>query len=493
MQYMLFPDFFFIELQKYQGIVGQNLLILKEILHGVDNAILEMIERDQQKGLNAIHGTRYKGKGRRYGGPSALSSQVLLYFVICRGYYPNCYGKRGFDLLLENSGLHMALADLGVSKFPGRSTIHEHLNFLSDETVDVIHRAILQAVLKEGVDDFNYLTMDSTAIASVSTWPLDSNMLYQLFEKCFAHLKFGIYLRSLEKGWASKINTLPMVSTEKLLQSLKGLTQDIAYAKGKKGADQIRRHGYLLMCKQGQNLLAKIDDISDRIKLLDFEDKVSKAYEESWELANEKLYFVEKRFGMAQAGDMGEMEPELLLSLSDQDAAFISKGGREKIFGYRPNLSMSTEGFITSILIDSGNTSDSTIFIQSIKDHQKQTGVLPMVVSTDDGYTSAANWDKAIELGVELTSFSGSKGKALFGEELWQDEQLKELRRNRSNAEARISHFKIDFHMQRLSVGGIERVRREIKLRAISYNIELLGKKILKRHNAAQQIKKMAA
>ena len=97
--------------------------------------------------------------------------------------------------------------------------------------------------------------------------------------------------------------------------------------------------------------------------------------------------------------------------MSDDDASFIKKGGRETVFGYRPNFAFSANGFLTSFTLESGNTSDSKAFTNCLEENEKMTGQKAIMVSVDDGYSSAANLGYAIEKGAELVSISGSKGK----------------------------------------------------------------------------------
>lgn len=490
MQDILFPSYFQLTFDQNEGSFGLPGEILSQLLKYRGVEILRRVSSDQQKGLDEIYGKRYQ-ETRIQKRREVLNPEALLYFVLARSFFTNCYGERGYGLMLENSSLQKCLSKLGLSKMPARSTLHEHLNFLSEETLDFINSSILSTVKNEGLDNFLWLTMDSTAIASVSTFPVDNNMLVRLLEKFYSSTTSLIDLRLEEKGWRSIINSLPLKSASNLMKDIINISKQISFAKGKKNARQIRTEGYHKLCAKGEKLLAKLSDIADRLDLSGLSKELQNNYFELYKTVDEKLYFVQKRFKIAMPGDMGEIEPELLLSLSDEDAAFIKKGGRETIFGYRPNFARSQQGFITSVTLEAGNTSDTSVFISTIKDHQNQSGVLPAIVSTDDGYCSNDNLNKAIDMGIELVSFSGSKGKNLFGDEFWQEQPNRIIRDMRSNAEATISHFKNDYDMSRLSVGGISKVRKEILMRTITFNLELLAKKLSKR--CQSENKKIAA
>ena len=490
----LFPDYFMQFLGKTSGILGVPLQILQRILFTAEGAeLIDAVKADQQAALKEIYEKRYKTK--RAGTPldsDILSADILLCFAVARAYHPDCFGDRGWKKMLGNRDLHQMLANFSCKTFPGRSTVHQHYGFLSLETIMKLHQLILKVVFEEEIDDFCWQTMDSTAIASSSTWPVDSSMLYRLLEKAFVGMQNLVKVRREQKGWKSKVAALPIKGAQNLLHELNLIKQEIDYSKGKKGAKEIRRAAYVKMCKQGDKLWEKMGVITSRLDEHKMEGKEIDAYCEAMSLAYDRLYFVKKRFELADASDMGDVEPELLLSFRDNDASFIVKGGRETIFGYRPNISRSTEGFITSILVKSGNTSDTAVLIPSVDDHIEQTGVTPLLVSCDDGYAYQAGQDELLERQVHAFCCNGSKGKRMLGDDVWELDLIKEMRRMRSNAEATISHYKNDFHMSRLSVAGIDDVRKEMMLRAISFNIELLGNKLQARHLAAEAAAKSA-
>ena len=98
-----------------------------------------------------------------------------------------------------------------------------------------LHQLILKVVFEEEIDDFCWQTMDSTAIASSFTWPVDSSMLYRLMEKSFVGMQTLVKLRSEQKGWKSKVAALPLKGAQNLLHELNLLKQEIDYSKGKKG------------------------------------------------------------------------------------------------------------------------------------------------------------------------------------------------------------------------------------------------------------------
>ena len=94
------------------------------------------------------------------------------------------------------------------------------------------------------------------------------------------------------------------------------------------------------------------------------------------------------------------------------------------------------------------------------------------MISVDDGYSSAANLEDAIEKGATLISISGSKGKQLLGEEVYESENYQLARNIRSISEAGISKLKNYHNLERFTVCGLKRVRQEILISTIGFNLE---------------------
>ena len=77
---------------------------------------------------------------------------------------------------------------------------------------------------------------------------------------------------------------------------------------------------------------------------------------------------------------------EKVIGISDGDAAFIVKGGWNTVVGYRPQLGRSGQGFVSALIVPRGNAADNAQLVDVVLDHWDRTGVLPGLVSSDDGY-----------------------------------------------------------------------------------------------------------
>tara|TARA_B100000678_G_C18081069_1_gene450731 strand:- start:16 stop:822 length:807 start_codon:yes stop_codon:yes gene_type:complete len=159
-----------------------------------------------------------------------------------------------------------------------------------------------------------------------------------------------------------------------------------------------------------------------------------------------------------------------IMSISDNDAAYIQKGDREAVVGYKPQLIRSKNGFISSLTVPKGNAADSAQFGPAIHKSIAQTGIIPTCVSGDDGYVNTAERNALLEIGVSVVSFSGSKGKKLLSEEEWDSDIYIETRNNRSAVESLMYTIKHNFNFDRVVRRGHENVTAELLEKAIAYN-----------------------
>jgi IS5 family transposase len=161
---------------------------------------------------------------------------------------------------------------------------------------------------------------------------------------------------------------------------------------------------------------------------------------------------------------------EKVLSLSDGSAAYIKKGSRNPVIGYKPQLVRSENGFVTSLIVPRGNAADSIELVPAISDSIARTGVIAELVSTDDGYASAKGRDELLGMKVKNISISGAKGKKLTDPVDWDSEEYRDARRNRSAVESLMFTIKDGFDFGQLGRRGMDAVRDELLEKVLAYN-----------------------
>ena len=168
------------------------------------------------------------------------------------------------------------------------------------------------------------------------------------------------------------------------------------------------------------------------------------------DLESTRLGIVQSRRRVCE-GKKPSAAGKMPLSISDQSASIIMKGGWERTFGYRPQLSFSKSNLVTALIVPEGNAADQAQYISLVEVTIENTGVIPKVVSADDGYTGAEQMSECLALGVKIVSFSGA-------------------RRERNGAESGIGVLKAAERFGQLATCGIENVRGELLEKVISYN-----------------------
>lgn len=465
MQDTLFPEINRQELAECVGILAPVLLILNNILHSDHHSsIVTAIKNDQQEASKAralLNGRVYQGCGAG----RHMNPEVVLAFLVARAYYPDCFGERGFQYLLESESLKDFLAQRGINRFPGKSTIHDQISSVSDETLFLLNQITLQYAKHLAYDDMSAAIIDSTAIAANSAWPVDSSLLKRLGFKLSDLI--GIAHRNLT---VRQQRSCSIKQVQKDCQKLFELDLYISSLTGKKGAPAKREKAYDELLDRCERVICRLNRSKDKLfKGMALDQK--NAFEEILKMFTEKTSKVNFRFGRAPEG-YNPKASQAINSFGDNEGAFIKKGGRETVFGYRPSFSFSINGFIVCYTIELGNTADSKAFPKILKEHQKMTGEYPVMISVDDGYASKKNLTEAIKNKACVISFSGSKGKAVLGDALYEEEEYRRARHIRSASEAGISQLKNTHDFKRFSVSGIERTRQELSICMFGFNLQ---------------------
>ena len=88
----------------------------------------------------------------------------------------------------------------------------------------------------------------------------------------------------------------------------------------------------------------------------------------------------------------GETIPnsEKIFSLSDGSAAFIVKGDRETVLGYRPQAGRSGDGFVTVPYVPEGNAADSPQLVSLVEEAICNTSVVARIVR-HNGWTTTSD------------------------------------------------------------------------------------------------------
>jgi hypothetical protein len=396
---------------------------------------------------------------------------VVFIAAMSAGFNGSAYGASARTLLLESTSLHSLLADLG-HKLPAANTLAPLVARLSPKTLEQIHRAQLAELLDEGLDTFQDLTIDSTAIKASTCWPTDANLIYRLMERS---------ARLGEKVTHFGLTPLKIERKELLLNELKNNTRAIALL----GASPHRAKRLRLLydrfyetaCKLAHELRKGMQTLlsnaqSEIIKLKPSQREAARLLvNQVCDDSGAAISTICQSLSRVHDG-ISTKAREKVLSLADASAAYIEKGGREAVIGYKPQLARSAAGFVTALILETGNGADCRQLFALVKQTAHNTGLVPTRVSADDGYASEAGLKAVQALGVNKVSISGSKGRALLGAEVWDQPEYSELRGLRSGIESLIFTLKFNHDFGRPGRRGVAAVRAELTLKILAYNFD---------------------
>jgi len=388
-------------------------------------------------------------------------------FLMIRGFLGSLTTKPARRFLRESMSLYGFLQCRGLS-LPAVTTILENVNLVSHPTREMIFDKQIAMILGEELDDFKSLTIDSTAVKANSSWPTDAKILTGLLMRA-DRLGQKLHLFGLEdfcRGWVPR-----------WLEEMDKRVFQICLAAGKpKSKGKLKKH-YRQLLRRGRKatdaLAAEWNRLEPGLSLEKHAPSRRALLQRLWQQIKADLADANRVLEYAQNRvfhDTMLPSTEKVLSLSDGSAAYIQKGARNPVIGYKPQLVRSENGFVTSLRVPQGNAADSVELAPAISDAMRRTGVVAEWVSTDDGYASAKGRDEVLGMGVNDISISGAKGKKLTDPGDWDSEDYRDARRNRSAVESLMFTIKDGFEFGELGRRGLQAVRDELLEKVLAYN-----------------------
>ncbi len=400
-------------------------------------------------------------------GRPRMVAGLAFMFLMLRGFLGNLTSAASRRILEESMSLRILVENEGLDSMPAPNTITSHLNNLSLSLREDIHDAQIRDFLREGLDDFKDLTLDSTSVFANSEWPTDGKTVVGLVARTlrtgrvFGKLGFPAFRQWHVPTWIEEMSALEF---------------NICLSAGK-------AHSRRKMKRLYGKLFAKVRKASARLEIefkhcMEGSDPqlLAPSLRRTFRLAVGRMRRDMKDIGrVVEYSENRVMRGEKLsskekiLSLSDGSAAYIKKGGREAAIGYKPQICRSRNGFIPALKVPQGNTADSAEFVPVMDGAIARTGVSPRTLSVDDGYSSKTGREHFAG-DVDIVSISGSKGKKITPEDEWSSPGHREARRMRSAIESMMYTIKHGFEFGRLGRRGIGAVRCELTEKVLAYN-----------------------
>jgi hypothetical protein len=402
-------------------------------------------------------------------GRPRTDAYIVYLFLMLRGFNGGCKDQHARLLLQESITLRLWLEHLGL-ELPPASTLSENLNAVSNQTRSLIHQVQLRFILQQGLDDFQKCFIDSTAVEANTNRPTDSTILVRLIARICTT---GGNLHRLDLPDMNQIGLLEQQ------EELRRMSQQIDFLNGKARGEAKRKKLYFQLLRRvrrlRKRLLRDLDSTGRNLESrADLPPSRRLMAQEALCLIADDLAAVEQTANVCERRIMKQEKvpvAEKIISLSDSDASFIVKGGWNTLIGYRPQLARSGRGFVTALVLPRGNAADSPHLGPMVNEQITHTGVIPSVVSADDGYSSQDGLHEVLGLGVEVVSISGAKGKKIIEARQWKSQPYRQARAERSAIESLVFTLKEGFEFGEMVRRTHENVLAEMLEKVLAYNI----------------------
>jgi hypothetical protein len=400
-------------------------------------------------------------------GRPRMTVDMVLFFLVLRGHWGSISNQSVAERIADSRSIHSILLYHG-HKLPGINTIRENLNKISGATLQLIIECQADHILVLGLDDFNEVYIDSTHVSANTAFPTDIDILYKLLKRVI------LSMQKLEEF------NLPIALASWILTRIEKMEKHLKYInmnarKGIKGKVKEAFRSFLnLAGKEIAGIDIEIVRLTPYWEVIKLDPVKRMALDFLWDKIDQDLWdalYVMEYAWLRIEKKIKTPTREKILSISDRSAAYIAKGQREPVIGYRPQVARSRNGFICCCLTPVGNAADSDMLVPTVKHVVKTTKRVPELVSTDDGYSSEEGVKfLESELGILKVSIGGAKGKKLLGDDLWVHPDYVKARINRSAAESGIFTLKHNHGFGQVLRRGIDAVNAELMEKVIAYN-----------------------
>lgn len=402
-------------------------------------------------------------------GRTRTPAYVVLMAVFLRGYFGSGFKAcEATTMMQESVTLRVFFGNLGWH-LPGRSTLTELVNAVSNETRLRILDAQVAQVLRLRWDDFSVMLQDSTHVEGNTAWPTDSRLLCALAARL---LRVGASLPRLD------LPAIELPIARRHLAVMTKLDREIDMAKGKSERGRVRRRRYEQLLWRARRVYRLLDEAVARVATvlpsLDVLPSRKAMAGRAMGRLREDVAALAQVISTCTARVIHEEKvpmAEKKLSVSDPDAGFIAKGQRVPVIGYKPQLARSGKGFITGLRLPRGNAADSGQLVPMLDEVVRRTGVVPKVVSVDDGYLSQDNKEALLDRTIEVISINGAKGRALTARADWDSDEYAFARDQRSAVESLMFTLKQGFDFGAVARRGLAAAHAELLEKALAYNV----------------------
>ncbi len=363
------------------------------------------------------------------GRPGMNADQVLRVLLLKQ---MNEFSYEDLEFHLADSATYRTFCGLGFAdQAPSKSTLHRNIKALSDQTLEAIHRLIVDYALREGVDNAKRARIDSTVVNAAVHPPTDSSLLndsvrllVRLLRRArrWAKFEFKDHRRRAKRRALEILNARSAEDRLPPYRDLIKVTEKAANA-------ALRAVAALQQVRTG--VQQEIDDLVQEMQYY-----VAAA-----------RHVIDQTICRVLQGETVPAQQKIV-SIFEPHVDVIVKDRRQTLYGHKVFFSAGESGLVFDVIIPRGNPADASLASAMIERHIEICGDPPQQVAFDGGFASRENLEEIKELGVRDVAFSKSRGITV--EEMARSPRIyRALRNFRAGIEAVISFLKRSFGLSR--------------------------------------------
>lgn len=353
--------------------------------------------------------------------------------------------------------------NIPIGKKLSKSAIQSNLKLVSDATWRKLNESLIRKAEDDGLEDGKTIRSDTTTTETNIHYPTDASLLAD-----------SIRVLTRIMGRAEEVDGVELDYTDHSRRSKKKL-----YKINNTRSQDKRRTHYLELIRiaratvvYAEKALVVLDanmgvSVEDYLLIRGYVNEL-KTY---IPLAKQVIDQAYRRIVLEEKVPANEK----IVSIFEPHTDIIEKGQRDTVFGHKISLTSGKSCLILKCTILDGNPADKTLVRDIITDHIESYGQAPEELALDGGFASAANRDRAKEMGVNEITFA--KNLRMKIESLVSSPKVHKLLMNfRAGIEGCISFLKRIFGLDRILDRTKETFKSALQCAIVTYNLVHLAR-----------------
>lgn len=442
---------------------AKELAAMSEIIDD-DPEMVNLVARDLSRGV------RHPERGDR-----GLSPGQVLRAAIIKQLHGLSYEDLAFELSDSVSVRAFCGIDAG-QRAPKRAALQKNIKRIAPETLEGVSQRIVSRGRREGVETFDQVRYDSTAIESPIHHPTDSGLLWDCV-RVLTRILFK--LAALAPGLGLKVKS----------HRRRAKRRHVAIQHAKSDRERLRPYRDLLVVTR--KVLASAEAAAVTLEVdggRAFGDVVDWARAQAMAMELVRVAALTRKVIEQTERRVlrGERVPvaEKIVSIFEEHTDIIVKDRRDTTFGHKVFLGTGTSGLVVDCVVAEGNPADSEWAVPLVRRSQELYNCLPRQVAFDGGFASKKNLSEIKGEGVEEVAFHKKRGLEVpdMVRSAW---IYRKLTRFRAGIEAGISLLKRVFGWTRCTWRSFDSFKSYVQASVLSCNLLTLARHVIQRKKLA--------